>query len=116
MAQNYIESGSVKDHVAGGTIASGQIVELGDMVGIALGSATSGQTVAVKLDGVFEVEKVTGTGKTFAIGQKVYSNGANKATPDANNGGDPVVAYKLMGYAWTSATANGTTVEVLLSK
>lgn len=115
MAQNYIESGSVKDHEAGGTITSGQLVELGDMVGIALGNATSGQTVAVKLDGVFEVEKVTGTGKTFAIGQKVYSNGSGKATPDADNGGSPATPYKLMGYAWTSATANGTTVQVKLS-
>ncbi len=115
MAQNYIESGELKDHVASGTITSGQIVEIGDMVGVALGSAASGETVVVKLDGVFELPKVTGSGKTFALGQKVYSKGDGNVTPDADNGGSPATAYKLAGYAWTTATTTATTVQVKLA-
>lgn len=114
MAQNYIESGEIKDFVASGTITSGQVVEIGDMVGVALGNATSGETVAVSLEGVFTVPKVTGAGKSFTLGQKVYSKGDGNVTPDANDGGSPATAYKLAGYAWTAATTSATTVQVKL--
>lgn len=114
MAQNYIESGEVKDLVLSGTVTSGSIVEIGDLVGIALGSGVSGETVAVALEGVFEVTKVTGSGKSFALGQKVYSNGAGSVTPSATDGGSPAVDYKLVGHAWTTATTTATTVQVRL--
>lgn len=114
MAQNYIESGEVKDHVLSGTVTSGAIVEIGDMVGVALGSGVSGDTVAVALEGVFEVPKVTGSGKSFTLGQKVYSNGAGSVTPSATDGGSPAVDYKLAGYAWIAASTSATTVQVKL--
>jgi predicted RecA/RadA family phage recombinase len=114
MAQNYIESGEVKDHVLSGTVASGAVVEIGDMVGVALGKGVSGDTVSVALEGVFEVPKVTGSGKAFTLGQKVYSKGDGNVTPDATDGGSPAVNYKLAGYAWIAASTSATTVQVKL--
>lgn len=114
MAQNFIESGDIKDFTLSGTVASGAVVEIGSMVGVALGSGVSGDTVAVALTGVFEVAKVTGSGKSFALGQKVYSKGDGNVTPDATDGGSPAVNYKLAGYAWTTATTSATTVQVKL--
>lgn len=61
MTTAYKQPGTVLDHVAGATITSGQVVEMGDSVGIALNSAASGETVAVAVEGVFEVAKTTGT-------------------------------------------------------
>lgn len=114
MAQNYIEEGCVKDFTASGTITSGQVVEMGDMVGIALGNAVSGGVVAVALEGVFEVPKVTGSGKAFTLGQKVYSKGDGTVTPDATDGGSPATAYKWAGYAWEAASTTATTVKLRL--
>jgi len=114
MAQNYIESGDVKDVTLSGTVTSGSIVEIGELVGVALGSGVSGDVVAVALEGVFELTKVTGSGKSFTLGQKVYSNGAGSVTPSATDGGSPAVDYKLVGHAWTTATTTATTVQVRL--
>lgn len=114
MAQNYIESGEVKDFVLSGTVTTGSVVEIGDMVGVALKSGVSGDTIAVALEGVFEVPKVTGSGKAFTLGQKVYSKGDGNVTPSADDGGSPATAYKLAGYAWTAATTTATTVQVKL--
>jgi predicted RecA/RadA family phage recombinase len=109
MAQNFIESGERKDYVLGGTVTSGQLVEIGDMVGVALGSGVSGETVAVALEGVFEVAKTTGTGTGITLGQKLYSNGSGAVTTDSNSG-----ANKVAGYAWTAATTTAAVVQVKL--
>lgn len=106
MAQNYIESGEIKDFVLSGTVTSGSIVEMGDLVGVALGSGVSGQTVAVKLEGVFTLEKVTGA---ITLGQKLYSNGSGKVSTSDNSG-----AYKYIGKAWTAAASGDATVSVKL--
>jgi predicted RecA/RadA family phage recombinase len=106
MAQNYIESGERKDFVLSGTVTSGSIVEIGDMVGVALGSGVSGETIVVALEGVFELPKVTGA---ITIGQKVYSNGSGSITTSDNSG-----ANKVAGYAWVAATSSATVVKVKL--
>lgn len=111
MAQNYIESGEVKDFTLSGTVTSGSIVEIGDMVGVALGSGVSGDKVAVKLKGVFTLPKATGA---ITIGQKLYSKGDGTVTTAADNGGTPATAYKFAGNAWEAATSSATTVAVKL--
>jgi predicted RecA/RadA family phage recombinase len=109
MAQNYIESGEVKDFTLSGSVTSGAIVEMGDLVGVALASGVSGETVAVALEGVFELTKTTGAGTAIAVGQKLYSNGAGAVTTDSNSG-----ANKVIGHAWTAATTTATVVLVRL--
>ena len=105
MAQNYIESGEVKDFTLSGTVAAGALVAIGDMVGVALGSGVSGQTIAVSLEGVYEVPKASGA---ITLGQKLYLD--NGAVTTSDNSG----ANKLVGYAWTAAVSAATTVQVKL--
>lgn len=109
MAQNFIESGERKDYVLSGTVTTGAIVEIGEMVGVALGSGVSGETIAVALEGVFEVTKTTGAGTAITLGAKLYSNGSGAVTTDSNAG-----ANKVAGFAWTAATTTATTVQVKL--
>ncbi len=62
MATNFKQDGAVLDHVAGGAIASGAIVPMGDSVSVALvAAAASGDVISVATEGVFEVPKTTGT-------------------------------------------------------
>lgn len=104
MAQNYIESGERKDYVLSGTVTSGSLVEIGDMVGVALRSGVSGETITVALEGVFEVPKVSGA---ITLGQKLYSNGSGSVTTTEGSN-------KVAGYAWTAATSGASTVQVKL--
>lgn len=112
--KNYIQDGCIFDHTLSGNITSGDVVEIGEMVGIAASSGVSGDKIAVNLEGVYEVPKVTGAGKAFTLGQKVYSKGDGNVTPSADDGGSPAVAYKLAGYAWAAAAANDATVQLRL--
>ena len=105
MAQNYIESGEVKDFTLSGTVAAGALVAIGDMVGVALGSGKSGDTIAVALEGVYEVSKAAGA---ITIGAKLYL--ASGAVTTTDNSG----ANVWVGWAWTAAASGDATVQVKL--
>lgn len=108
MAKNFIQQGEVIDFTNGGgsTIASGAVVKIGQILGIALADILVGDTGAVQIDGVFEVPKVT----TAVISQgdsllwdvsagKFDVKSATPATGDVS--GAPAIAFK--------AGANGET-------
>lgn len=61
MTTKYRQPGEVVEHTAGASISSGDVVELGDSVGVALGDAESGDKVSVRIEGVFDLAKTTGT-------------------------------------------------------
>jgi predicted RecA/RadA family phage recombinase len=81
MAKNFVQPGATIDYVAGGTITSGQVVPLQHAVGIALGDATSGQSVAVAVEGVFTVPKVAAA--VFAVGEKLIWDSSAAAFDDS---------------------------------
>lgn len=117
MAQNYIESGKRLDYtvVEDETITSGQIVEKGNLVGISLNDGVEGSIVTVALEGVFEVEKVTGSGTAMTLGQELYHNGAGKLTTASDDGGTPTaVDFKFAGLCWKAATTAAETVQCRL--
>ena len=60
MSKNFIQPGKVIDHVAAAAIVSGQVVKIGQILGVALGDIASGDTGPVQIEGVFEVPKVAG--------------------------------------------------------
>jgi predicted RecA/RadA family phage recombinase len=61
MTTKYVSTGETVEHTAGSTIASNDVVVIGDCVGIALADAASGADVTLSLCGRFTVAKVTGT-------------------------------------------------------
>lgn len=69
MTTRYFQDGCVLDHVAAAAITSGDIVVMGDSVGIALEDIANGATGAVQVSGVFSVPKVTG--EAWAQGDKI---------------------------------------------
>lgn len=61
MAKNYVQPGKVLEHTAGAAISSGDVVEMGNIVGVALGDMASGDVGSVQVDGVFTLAKTSGT-------------------------------------------------------
>lgn len=111
MAQNYIQEGDVISWTNGGSaVTSGSAVTIGGLVGVALGDIANGATGQVMLEGVFELTKVTGSGKSFAVGAPVYHD----ATAGKMDVTDNSAANKLAGYAIEAAGTSATTVKVRL--
>lgn len=107
MAQNYIQCGDVVNYTngTGSAIASGDVVIIGSLVGVALVNIAIGATGSVQLEGVFSVAKTT----PLAIGQgdKLYWNtGTSKVTKTATD--TPI------GVAFEDAASSDTTVLVSL--
>jgi predicted RecA/RadA family phage recombinase len=61
MARTYQRPGLTLTYTAGGTISSGDVVVTGDIVGIALSDAVSGDEIEISIEGVHEVTKEAGT-------------------------------------------------------
>lgn len=88
---------------------AGQVVKVEDTVFVIVETKTVGQTAI----GIYNVEKivlpkVTGSGITFAAGDKVYYDGNGKVTNVASGN-------TLCGRANEAADANATEVEVTLN-
>lgn len=107
MAKNHIQPGHVLDHVAATAITSGQVVLLGVRIGVALGNAAIGETVAVQVKEVFNLPKVTAN--VVAQGALLYwDNTAKLLTTTAT-------ANTLAGYAAAAASGTDTTVDIALN-
>lgn len=114
MATNYVQEGKTITYAnAGAAIASGDVVVMGNIIGVALVdiAATTG-TGAVAIEGVFEVPKVTAA--VIAQGESViYDVSAakfddNLATPATGDVSGCCVAVESKG-------ASDTTIKVKLN-
>lgn len=110
---NKIASGEVFNVVvAGSAIAAGDVVEMTDLVGVAVSGGAVGDTIAVNVCGVYEVAKKTA--EVFTQGQKLYwIKASNELTTDPDPAGSPGSAI-FAGYAYEAAALNDTTAKLRL--
>ena len=111
MATNYYQAGDVIDFTAASDIASGSVVVVGNLVGVAHNDITTGATGPVGITGVYAVPKVSaaviGAGQTvnYDVSAGAFDdNLAIKAAGDLSGGcvavepagnGDTLVMVKL---------------------
>lgn len=69
MTDKFVQRGDVMNYVAGGTITNGQVVVMGHTLGVALKGGSSGDTIPVAIEGVFELPKVSAA--VFVQGEKL---------------------------------------------
>lgn len=104
--QNYICEGNLIEIVAQEAINSGDVVVAGGLIGVAVTSAVIGDTVAVRVAGVFSLAKVAAT--AINQGDLVYWDAtAGNVTKTATDN-------TQLGYAYLGAQAADTTVMVKL--
>lgn len=107
MTTKYIMSGEVIDYVATGTITSGQVILIGNRIGVALAPIANGSTGAVRMLGVFTIAKLSTD--VVAAGDLLYWDAGNsRLTTTASS-------HKLAGYAFTAAGNGVTTVEISIN-
>ncbi len=81
--KNYSHSGDIVEVVAPANVASGDIVEVGKLVGIACTAALSGKPVNIKTTGVFTVKKVAS--QAWTVGAPVYVAAGEATTTASTN-------------------------------
>ncbi|MBX5459735.1 MAG: DUF2190 family protein [Steroidobacteraceae bacterium] len=69
MTDKFVQRGNVVNYVAGGDVTSGVPVVMGHTLGVPITSGVSGNTIAVAIEGVFELPKVANA--VFAVGEKL---------------------------------------------
>jgi predicted RecA/RadA family phage recombinase len=108
--KNFIEEGKVIQHVLVADVVAGGVVKIGNLLGVAVTSGVTGDTIAVALHGVYELPKLSSD--NMMLGLPVYwdtTPGECTLTSDLGNN-------KLIGYVWKAAGAGTTTVQVLLDR
>ena len=112
MAKNFVQRGDTLTLTAPADVTGGQIVSIGELVGIAAGDAASGADFDLHLTGVWDLPKV-GT-DVIAIGDLVFADGDGLVTVEEDDGAEPPVAFTPLGVAATAAGSGVASVHVLI--
>lgn len=81
--KNYLQEGFVITVPAPGNVSSGDVVNVGSLIGFAVDDAASGETVAVACSGVFSVPVASADDVT--IGAPLYWDGTEFTIDDTGN-------------------------------
>lgn len=103
--KSYIQDGKTMDFTAGATIAAGNLVLNGSVVGVSVNDVANGSAGIVSVSGVHEVGKDS---DEVAIGVPLYYNASSGKLTTT------VGSNKLAGYAWEAAGSAAATVKVRL--
>lgn len=107
--KNYIEQGKTIDYnVVDAGVTSGEMVVVGDIVGVAVTNGAIGDTITLATDGVFELPKGSGA---ILQGKKAFVN----VTEGVKTIIGTATGNTFIGYVWATAAAADTTVAVKLS-
>lgn len=104
MARNVIKTGTFVDIHAPAAVASGELVVVGNLFGVAMDSAAPGELVA--LCTMCEAELPKTTGQSFTAGAVAYWDAANKRVTTSSAGNTRI------GVATRAAAASDATVIV----
>jgi predicted RecA/RadA family phage recombinase len=106
MATNFIQKGDTLKYTngTGSDIASGDIVKINSLVGVALVDIADGASGAVATEGVYQVDATSSA--AISQGAAVYFDGT-EMTPTAEDN-------TFVGFAWAAKAEAGTTVQVKL--
>ena len=107
MATNLVQDGDVIVITAGANLTSGQVVRVGQILGVALKDIANGATGPVAIEGVYTVPKVSaaviakGESLTWDASAAAFDdNAATPATGDVT--GAPAIAFEAAGNGVTS--------------
>lgn len=107
--KNLVQDGKTIQYTATESeVKAGAVVIVEDVVGIAVAGGAKGETIALAVEGVYNLKKGSGA---ISQGKKVYANVTNnEVTIVATASGNTFI-----GYAWNTAKAGDETIDVKLS-
>ena len=105
---NFIHRGDSIDHTPAAAVAAGEVVIVGNLIGVATHSIAAGILGAIALVGVFAFDKSGSTGPVFAVGDEVHWDAVNELAVHAAAGTYP------LGICTEAAGASDTSVRARL--
>lgn len=112
MAQRLSEGNTIPHTPSGSAVTAGDVVVVGDLVGVAPSDIADGAAGALQIEGEFSFPKATGGGSGIAAGAVVYWDVAEAVAKTADEAG----ANKQIGYVTTAAADADATVRVKLDR
>lgn len=101
MATNYVQDGCTIQHTAAAAISSGDVVVMGNIMGVALVDIAIGDTGSVAIEGVFDIAKadaaVIAQGESVIWDSSASAFDDNLATPAAGDVSGCCVAMETLG-------------------
>jgi predicted RecA/RadA family phage recombinase len=109
----FVQEGQAVDFVAAADVANGDVVVVGELVGIAQGAVAAGQAGSMSVTGVYDLPKAIGAGTALAAGVKVNWDATAKVVTTAAGGGG---VNKYVGKTLAAVGVNDAQVRVRLSQ
>lgn len=107
--KNHVQEGDYIEITAGSNIASGDLVQFGNLHGVAVTDIANGEKGNICLEGVFTLPKLTGAaGDACTAGGPVYFSSGSVSGSDSSG------SRKLVGHSLAAANQAATTVLVRL--
>lgn len=106
--KNSVSTGKTIDITAGGDIASGGLVTIGELVGVSANKLVSGEKGPLFLEGVYEVAKLQGD--VVTQGLKLYHDVGNARLTLTSS------THKFAGHAQEDADGTVSLVKVRLER
>lgn len=100
--KNFIQRGEVVPVTAPADVASGALVKVGVLVGVAEHDAASGEAVNIAVSGVFELSKVSA--QAWTEGAALYMVPGTGLVTTATTAGNVLIGVALAAAANPSAT------------
>jgi predicted RecA/RadA family phage recombinase len=100
--KSFVQTGDIVEVTAPATVASGDLVAVGDIVGVACTDAASGAKVNIQTAGVFNVNK-TSAQAWASVGLTIYRD-ASTGLATTTAGTNPPIGINLAVAANPSAT------------
>lgn len=108
----YVQEGAAIDYTPSEDLAAGDVVVLGDLVGVAKRGIPADAQGALHVEGVYDFPKASGGGVTFSTGDVVYWNAGGSLAVATDGAG----ANKAIGKAVADAADGDATVRVRMSQ
>ena len=109
MIAKYVQKGESIDYIPSADVDAGDVVVIGDLVGIAKLDIAANTLGALALGGVFDLPKAAGEGKAITAGTILFWDAAEKqATATSGNN-------KYLGKNILAATDDDETVRIILN-
>lgn len=111
MAQaTFVHDGAAIDYTPGGNVVAGEVVVIGELVGVARTPIAANALGALAVEGIFDFAKATGGGTAISAGANVYWDDTNNVATTTASGN------KLIGKCVKAAADGDATVRVRMNQ
>lgn len=109
----FVQEGALIDYTpSGADVAAGDVVVVGELVGVAPNDILDGQKGAIAIEGVYKFPKPTGAGTGSPAGTQQYWDAADQNAQETADSG----TNKKMGVNLVATGDNDTTVLIKLGR